>query len=192
MPSDSWLNGWVTGDVVTAAEFGKSGGAFFDSIAAGAVASFDITSVPTWGTTIRILLHGRGDTVATSTNVQVRFNNDTAANYATQRLSGNTTTASSSETNTATSIVAGTIAAASAPAQVPGSSEIVIPNFRTAAFIKSTITTWTWANGLATTNHTTGIDGGVWSGVNITRITIFPAAGNFVLGTRCTAYVVGP
>lgn len=193
MPSASWLNGWLTGDVVTTAEFSKSSGAFFDSTLGSAGASFDITSVPTWGSHIKIVLVGRGDTAASSVAVTLRFNNDAAANYTSERLFANATSVTGSESVSATSANAGGLAAASATANHAGMVEIVIPNFRGTTFFKNYTGVSGWTQALTTTNVNVDIRSGAWASTSaITRVTIIPGAGNFVAGSRCTAYVLGP
>jgi len=193
MPSASWLNGWLSGDQLTAAELGKSMGAFFDSTLGGAAASFDITSVPTWGSHLMIELYGRGDTAATTVQATMRFNNDSGANYSVQAVSGVATTTTSAEANSVTSLGLGSIAAASATANYTGAVSIVVPQFRGTTFFKSVHIHNVFATALTTGGIQVQIRSGVWASTSaITRVTLIPSAGNFAAGTRCTAYVLGP
>lgn len=193
MPSDSWLNGWLTGDIVPATEFAKGTGAFYDSTLGTATASFDITSVPTWGTNIRINLLGRGDTAALATGVIMRFNNDSAANYSSQQVTGIAAVASAAEINSTGSPAIGSIAASSATVSFPGGFEAVIPNFRTTAFFKQAYSFGGAAQGIVAASRDASARTMVWANTAaITRITLLPQAGNFITGSRCTAYVTGP
>jgi len=193
MPSASWLNGWLSGDQLTAAELGKGVGSFFDSTLGSAAATFDITSIPTWGSHLMIELYGRGDTASANVTVSARFNNDSGANYGSQGVAGNTTSTTAGQSNSSTSIPVAGFSAASATANHPGSLQILIPHFRGTMFFKQVLATYFYSTAITSSGMTVAVQGGVWaSTAAVTRVTFILSAGNFVAGSRCTAYVLGP
>jgi len=193
MPSASWLNGWLSGDQLTAGEFKKGVGMVFDSTAGGAVASFDTGAIiPAGYAHLRVVLQARGDTAAVGTNLLVRFNNDSGANYDIQYHVGQASAAAAAESFAGTSGYIGSMAAASAPASVSGQAEMIIANYAGTTFQKTYL-----SQSATKTGTTTGLMfayhiSGFWRSTSaINRITVFPAAGNFVAGHRMTVYVYG-
>lgn len=190
--SGTWTTDWATNDVVTAAEFRKSMGCVADSTLVGSAASIDFTGIPTTYAHLMIVVYARGDTAASSTNLLARLNNDSAANYDNQFLSSQAAVSTASESLAATALTCGAIPAATAGANLFGQAEILVAHYAGAANNKSTRTVWGMKIGTASTNLNVGDNTGFWrSSAAINRVTLFPAAGNFVAGTRVSIYVMG-
>lgn len=192
--SGSWGTGWIPGDVLTAAEFAKMAGAFYDNVLGAPAASFDINPLPTWGSHLMLLAFLRGDTAAVNAYVGVRFNNDSGANYSYDgiKASGSTIAAFPEGTNQ-TEMAWGMMPANTATAGAFGALSADVPNFRSTAGHKPFTSMSTHRETTASGGIFLFDVGGIWaSTAAITRITVFPFAGNFVAGSRLTAYVLGP
>lgn len=190
--SGSWLSGWVTGDVVTAAEFRKGAGMIADSTLGSAAASIDFTGLPTSYAHLLVFLHGRGDTAAASVLASLRFNNDSAANYYFQRLFSSAATATAAESLAQTSMGVGALPAATAVVGFGGGVMIAIPGYSGTSFAKGVIAVNAAPLGTTTGTVVTDQRAGVWnSAVAINRITLLAGAGNFAVGTRATVYAFG-
>jgi hypothetical protein len=177
----------ATGDLVTSAQHNQLPIALAE--ATGAAASYDFTSIPQVWThllVVAFVLDGAGGSLDA---LNIRFNNDTAANYYYQRLRGEASTASASETLAATSAVIGNVPAVS----TAGFSSIAlwIPNY--AAVQKHTYTSQSFGNyGISSGNLRLDYFGGYWnSAAAINRVTVFPGAGSFVDGSIATLYGMG-
>lgn len=193
MASASWLNGWLTGDLVTAAEFQKSAGSISDTTLGSAAANINVTSIPGGYAHLLIHLYARSDNASANTTCLMRFNGDTAANYDYQQLRGSATTSTAAEAFAQTSmLVANAIPANTATANVFGGIDIWIPNYAGSANNKCAISSFAHKEGTATTNLQAGETAAFWrSNSAITQVTLLPGAGNFNTGTRMTVYVFG-
>ena len=186
----AWPSGSVAiGDIITAAQLNLLPIQIADSTAATSVASFDFTSLPQQFAHLKIVIVGRGDTAAAATSLAIRFNNDSGANYASERITGNAATLVSAEFVSQTASNPGYIAAATATASHAGSCEIIVPGYAQTTLFKE----WNSIAGYTTAITTTGITAetrsGVWaSTAAINRFTVLPVTGNFVAGSRCTIY----
>ena len=171
---------------------GSGSGAFarlFDSTVTGsAAASIDsgANGIPQATSHLYIVFYGRGDTAATAISVALTFNNDTAAHYDLQALSGGSTSPSASFlTNTTGNAVS--IPAASATANVFGSAQWIVPAYTQTTGHKGTAALFGFADPTGT--QSTGARGSHWqSTAAITRIAIAATAGNLVVGSRLTVY----
>lgn len=190
--SGSWATGWVTGDVVTAAEFKKGMGAIYDTTLGVASASVDITGIVADYAHLRLVAYLRGDTAATAIVVNARFNNDSAANYDVQSLTGTGSGPSASESFGQTSVRVGRCAAASAGANLFGIIVVDIPHYAGSANNKIALSHCADKIGTATTNIVNEHNSAAWrSSAAISRITLLPSAGNFAAGSRVTLYGMG-
>lgn len=192
--TNSWATGWVTGDIPSAAEFAKGVGAIYDTTLSVASANIDIPAIVASYAHLRLELVSRTDSAVGITSVGVRFNGDTAANYYRQWARGTAATASANEALAQTSLEVGTITGASATASLPGQCTFDIVNFRGTTFHKLVTSQSFAAQGTASGNLFTEMYGGLWkpaAPVAITQITLIPASGNFIAGTRCTVYAYG-
>lgn len=159
-----------------------------ESVLAGGEASVDITSIPATYRHLRLVVIGRGDTAALATNLLLRYNNDSAANYdwvlsSYQGASGSGSTQAAAQT----AARVGTLLAASATAGDPTLADVFIPAYAGTTFRKVSSTVQNLGNG----TNTMGADqlSAKWnSTAAINRITLLPAAGNFAAGTTVTLY----
>lgn len=161
----------------------------YDSTLSSSAASFDITSIS--GSYRHLLLNTflRNDQAVTIADYSIRINNDTTASaHACQRLVASNVTVSTANA-TATSAAVGGAPGNSTGAGIFSCGLLLIPNYTD------------------TSNHTAGISlnytnasgpgwlgaaGMDWNGSGaVTRITVLPAAGNFVAGSSCTLYGLG-
>jgi hypothetical protein len=178
--SGTWALGWATADVVSAAEFAKGVGCIYDTTLGAGAASIDVTGIVGVYAHLKIVAYLRSDTAAVGTDIIVRFNADSAANY---------TTVNATQTSI-NSNAAALMPAASHAANAFGAYEIVIPHYAGTANNKS-------ANAVGATNTTSttmgaAAFGGMWrSTAAITRITVSAAAGNIVTGSRLSIYAMG-
>jgi hypothetical protein len=192
MPTGTWPLGWATGDIETAAEFKKGIGCISDTTLGGSAANVDITSIVATYAHLLIVSYARGDTAAANTALNVRFNNDTAANYDFQRLTGGAATVSAFEAFAQTSIISCFIPANTAGANLFNASLVFIPHYAGSANNKVALSLASVKLGTTTGSLATYLHGGFWrSSAAINRITLLPAAGNFVAGTRVSLYGMG-
>jgi hypothetical protein len=192
VPNGSWSGAWDVGDTVPMTEYRKGVGAIFDSTLGSAQASFDLSSIPSSYGALIIALYARGDTAASATGVNLRFNNDSAANYDFQTVAGSAATASSGETFASTSASIGNMPAATAVGNLFSDVDVVIPHY--AGSTNNKVLFSMTARKTSTTTGTMQVSdiSAFWrSNAAINRVTILPAAGNFVAGSRCTIYVAG-
>jgi hypothetical protein len=168
-------------------------GQIADSTAGGAVASFDFTSIPGTYAHLLVMCSLRGDTAATSAAVQARFNNDSAANYDDQRLTGSAAVPASAEALAATSATVGICPANTATANYFGGLCAFIPKYASTTGNKIFVAPFAYWIGTSGGNGVVGVGSGQWrtAGTAITRLTLLPSAGNFVAGSRATLYGLG-
>jgi hypothetical protein len=161
----------------------------YDNIAAGAIASWDVSTGLTGYNHLKIVCHGRGDTASANVGVIIRFNNDSGANYAAQRVGGSAATAAAAEINSTASPIIGAMTGSTATANHAGGFEVTVPNYAGTTFFKGAYSVGGFASALTTTNLEVDAREVVWaSTAAITRVTILPSAGNFILGSRLTIY----
>lgn len=188
----TWALGWVTGDVVTAAEFRKGAGAIFDTTLGAAAASVDITPIVATYAHLRIEIVARGDTAATATAVVIRYNNDSAANYDHQIMGMSNATAIGIEALAGTSAWVGYMPAATAPANASSNIEVVVAGYAGTTFQKAATSACSLKTTVATGGLTTYANAHWWrSTAAINRVTLLANAGNFVAGSRVTIYAMG-
>lgn len=170
-----------------------------DSTLGADAASFDLTSIPGTYKHLRILLQCRSVKAAvTEENLSIRVNNDSGANYDMQQTqvydSGNynaVTVVGGAVQNLAATAIdqAGTMPAASSPAGSSAQVTVDIINYAGTTFnkalsIQCAAKLTDSANGMRL-----WLCAAEWrSTAAITRVTLFPAANNFLAGSRCTLY----
>lgn len=162
-----------------------------DSTLGGSAASFDLTSIPQTYNHLMIVAYLRGDTAAAGVQVLMQVNGDTGATYSSQTVDASAATVTAAESITSTSARAGRAAANTAPANSFTHLDIMLANYAQASNNK------VWR--AVASSRETAVGGGIviencsgqyFSGsiAAITRLTIFPFAGNFVAGSRVTLY----
>ncbi len=190
--SGTWASGWLTNDIVTAAEFKKSAGSIYDTTLGASAASVDVTAISSTYAHLLISTYTRSDTAAANTPLLIRFNGDTGANYDYQYAQGSAAVASAAETFAATSLQVGYAEANTAGANLFAMAEIFIPHYAGSSNNKQVASLATSKGGTASGNLAVNIFGGGWrSNAAINQVTLFPSAGNFVSGTRITIYAMG-
>lgn len=188
----TWASGFVTGDIITAAEYKKQAGSIYDTTLGASAASIDVTGISATYANLMMSIYARGDTASASTNTLMRFNGDTAANYDYQQLHGAGASATAVETFAATSSIVMVAPANTAGANLFGSAEVFIPHYAGSTNNKQFVSIAASKFGTTTGLLFVDIFGGGWrSTAAINQITLFPAAGNFVAGTRVTIHALG-
>jgi hypothetical protein len=166
----------------------------FDSTLAAAAATFDIQNIPQTYALLRLLLLARSsDTAggATWRPIMVRFNNDAGANYDYQQVRGSGTGASGFESFAGSSGKVGNIPSDACPAGVFGQIVAEFVNYAGTVANKTLTAVWGAKTGVTTTLIDAGTITTNWrSSAALNRITLFPDAGQFMVGTRCLLYGV--
>lgn len=189
----SWAASWAVNDIVTAAEFKKGVGMVADTTLGASAASIDLSSLPTTYAHMHVKLYLRGDTAAASTQVAVRFNNDSAANYFSVGATFTETASGfAGQTTAATSANCGFMPANTATASYFSSVILDIPYFANTVGNKVFSSTGYVLTAAGAGGQFSFSRGGAWAAsAAINRITFLPSAGNFVTGSRATVYVFG-
>jgi hypothetical protein len=166
-----------------------------DSVAGGAVASFDFTSIPATFAHLVVFAYLRADPAATFVNANLRLNNDSGSTYDSQQLVANGTVPSSTGTaaGATTSALAGRAPAATAPASAFSALMLIIPQYVGAVGHKSWLAlsydrevSGTVSDGVIFAG------GGQWlSTAAVSRLTLLPSSGNWIAGSRATLLGVG-
>jgi hypothetical protein len=158
----------------------------------GSAANVDITSISATYAHLMVVVYARGDTAATNTALGVRFNGDTAANYDYQTLSGQGAAVFAGEQFAQTSAIAGFMTANTAGANLFSAHCIFIPHYAGSTNNKLALAVSSTKTGTTAATMFVYLTGGFWrSAAAVNRITLLPAAGNFVAGTRVTIYGMG-
>jgi hypothetical protein len=156
------------------------------------VSSVDFASIAGDFKHLLIVAHARGDTAATNTNLNVRFNGDTGGNYDVQRLSAGAGTVSPAEAFGAVSAGMAVIPANTAGANLVGGGLFLIPHYSAATHNKSILSLWGYKLGTSSGNLDIAIRSGHWrSSAAITQVTFLPGAGNIVSGSMFSLYGMG-
>jgi hypothetical protein len=139
-----------------------------------------------------VVTYARGDPAALNTNINLQFNGDTAANYDGQNLQGTGAGVTAFEQFAQTSAILGIIPANTAGANLFGVAIGFIPNYAGTTNNKVCLSIASKKTGTVTNAMTNLLVGGFWrSNAAINRITLLPAPGNFVAGTRVSLYGIG-
>lgn len=169
-----------------------SGGALTviaDSTLGADAANFDFTSIAGTYAQLMLKLYLRGDTAATSIGIRCLFNNDSGSNYDRQYHYGTGASSAAGQEFAMASAYLGDAPANTALASLFGYTGTDIPNYANTAGNKVAHSTGDYK-----TNTTSGSMlvinvASFWrSTAAITRLTIFPAAGNWRAGSRATLY----
>ncbi len=168
------------------------------SEATGNVTSFDTgavsgSSIPATFRDLLVLHYLRGDAAVTNAEAILRFNGDSGANYDYHRARWDTAGASLADAYAQTSIAQGIhYAGSSASASRTGQGEITIPDYAKTTFHKTARLHASVFFGTAANNIYSGIASGLWRSTSaITRISIAPASGNFIAGSKVTVFGIG-
>lgn len=171
---------------------GGGGGALVaiaDSTLGADAASLSISSIPGTYAYLKVVIQARTDRAATSDFIQIKFNNDTGANYYDQTIEGNGGTASAgqdvAQTRGLTMIAMGDTGVTNAFSV----HELLIPEYASTSKVK-TMTGTIAAFFNTTSNFQTYAFGGLWNQTAaITSVKVEPIFGtNLKAGTRMTIY----
>lgn len=160
------------------------------SVLGSSAASVSFTSIPATYESLWVVALGRSDRAVTRDPVGIRFNNDTGANYYDEQSIFLDTAVSGAGTAAATFGDTGRFTGSTAPADVPGVFEVVIPGYARTTFHKE----WLAQSFDSQSNAAGGQDnvhiGGRWaSTAAINRVDFIPSVGpNFITGTVFKLY----
>lgn len=156
----------------------------------GVAGGIDITGIPGTYSHLELVVIARGDAAAVNANLRLRFNNDSGANYDTER-----TTASGGTAPAAGEVLAGTeiglsdMPAASAPANVFAHQVYDIPGYSRTDIQKAISGAVGWKQGTSSGGMAVRQVSGWWRSVAaITRITLFANTGQFAAGSSYSLY----
>ncbi len=157
----------------------------------GSSAVIDFQSIPQTSKHLVLIGQGRMEGAILEADLQIRFNNDSGANYNDQQTKGENVTASAVSSVGANEGELGQIPAASASAGFASSIYFNIPNY-TGSFFKQWLGMSIHMPNNTPSNFSMRHIGGVWEDTNpITRITLLSttgSSGNFSNGSRYTLY----
>lgn len=158
--------------------------AIADTTLLAAAALIDIQNIPQTFAGLKASYEMRSDGAASPYALAMIFNNDSAAHYGYQYLRGQGAAVAAGSL-TGSSGEAGVILGSTALAQYAGHGEVLIPNY--AATDGRLIRGWVAHSAAWDTNPFLDLVGGAWTNsAAINRLTFFPGAGNFVIGSRLT------
>lgn len=188
MPSGTWALGWATGDLVPTVEFAKGVGAIFDQTLGSDQASFDATPIVGSYAHLLIELYARTSEVVNTSDVLLRFNNDSGTNYTYHYMQALGTVVSATSAATQNRAMIGCCPGNNAAATEFGSLTCTVLNYAGSTNRKS----------LHADSSAIGAEnmrrqnGAIWGGTAaVTRVTVMPGAGNFKAGSRMTIYAMG-
>lgn len=181
------------GDIITATQLNLLPIRIADTtVGVSGASSIDFTSLPSQFSHLMIEFHGRGDTAALFTPLDMRVNNDSAAaNYeATEsRVDGVTPIYADVIPGVSGFVRCARPPAASATTSYFGGAVIWIPNYAATVGFKQFMA---FARGRSSASNNTGwlyLYAGSWlSTAAINRLTFFPEAGNLIQGSRITVH----
>ncbi len=161
----------------------------FETTLTAVAASIDTGTLSQAYRDLRMVVEARSDTVAQFTNLTVRFNGDTGANYDLARLDSAGGAANSSNTFAQTAINGGFLSAASATAGTVGTMALTVPDYTGTAWQKELHGTgYSGGNGATANSFFNGMSGRWRNAAAITSVQFGLAAGNFVAGTVVRVY----
>lgn len=158
-------------------------------VAGSPAANFDFTSISGSYRHLQLRIQARSDTAATFVTVNMTFNNDSGSNYDWQRSTVTNTTGANGATAATTSLRAGLTTAASATSNNPGQCVIDINNYAATVFFKTFLGNSIEFEGTTAATFVNERNCGQWRSTSaITRITLTPSAGSWIVGSTATLY----
>ncbi len=160
------------------------------TVPAGGQATIDFTAIPQTYKHLVVTLTARTDGAYADTDIYLTFNGDTGANYDDQYLYSTGTTSGNTSALAAAHMRAGLTAGANAPAGVYAETTIEVLNYANSTPRKN-VSVRTFDHGSDTGAGYMIEEAGQWRNTAaVTRLTLTPAAGNFVAGTVATLFGV--
>jgi hypothetical protein len=159
-------------------------------VAGSAAANIDFTSISGAYRHLMLEWQGRSDNAGTTLTNNMIFNNDSGSNYDWQRHTTTNTTDAAAVSAGGTSLRAGILlGTGAAAANNPGWGVIHIPNYAASVFNKTFHSSGGAYTGTTAATFQSETDSGVWrSTAAITRITLTPSAGSWIIGSTFTLY----
>ena len=156
----------------------------------GAQASIDFLNIPQTFAHLQLYAYARSSDAQLDTDLALRLNNDSSASYFYQYQYAAGASVVGGELGAQTRMGLGVMPGANAPAGFFGQSDILIENYTSTVGNKIATGRAFWLRGTGGGSFIIRHAGGGQNviGVPITRLTVFPAAGNFVAGTRVGLY----
>lgn len=165
---------------------------FFDQeLTSGSQANFDIQNIPAGFWKLVVELYGRGDTAAAYVALLTKLNNNaTGANYYSQATGIAGTTLYGTQVLGTGVMQLSTIVASTGPANHFDTVLLEFPNYANTNGHKPVSAHGTLYTGTGATQAQIALGSGRYlSASAISRVTIYPAAGNFAQFCRCKAYL---
>jgi hypothetical protein len=159
-------------------------------VAGSSDTTITFSTIPQTYSELRLTGDARHVYADVATSLLVRFNGDTGANYDGQGLYGVDDIVGEPSLSAQTSLIPGYISAATAPAGVSTSFEIVMPNYSGITFNKTAMTRLNHKRGTANGSYFTTVHSGFWrSSSAITQIDLLGGgAGAFLTGSIFRLY----
>lgn len=168
--------------------------AIFDTTLGSAQATIDIQNIPQTFAHLMMRFQGRSDIAgAVGSPVNLRFNNDSAGNYDSQKISGTGAAVTGGENFAQTGARVGNgITGNTAAAGIASSFVLYLPNYTGTAFNKNFVAAYDEKLAAISGFMETVVQSGFWrSSAAINQITLLTGTDNFMAGTRCTLYGIG-
>lgn len=163
-----------------------------ETILIAAAASIDFQSISAAYRHLKLVADLRSSAALTQEGCDMRFNNDSGANYDWQGVYSFGTAMASEEILGGSAGRLGFVTAANAPANVSSGFAIDIFNYAATTFNKSYGSLGTNKRGTSTQEMLTQYVAGAWrSSAAINRVTILAASGNLAIGSMATLYGLG-
>ena len=163
-----------------------------DSLLGAAASEIDFTGIPGTYSHLLVVLFLRSDAAVTVTSAGLRFNNDAdPSHYFRQLLRGNDAAASAADVlGVEGSLNVALLPGANAGGSAFAGSWIFIPNYTTAVY--KVLAALSNADlGIGAGGLYADVGSGSWRATAaINRITVLPAAGNFVASSRASVYAL--
>lgn len=158
----------------------------------GASATLSFTSIPATYKNLVIKLVGASTVAATDAATRMRFNGDSGSNYVNEAVyiagTGSTRYPTEVEETSSTSLLVGSVTAASGPANGAGQIDIDIDNY-IGSFHKTHNSRFGFRAANTTTNINTGMASGHWLNTAvISQIDLIVSSGSWGTGTRAQLY----
>lgn len=191
---DGDLHAKDSAGTVTNLSGGGAGGSYHvlaETIVSGSpAANIDFTSISGAYRHLEIYLTVRANDAAAFVLLNVQFNGDTGANYDWQRTTITNATQGGSATAGATAARMGLITSTGASAtNNPGGGRLFIPHYAGTVFNKTALSYTTEFQTTTNTGFLSEQGHMLWrSTAAITRVTLTPSAGSFIVGSMATLY----
>ena len=152
--------------------------------------SIDLLSISAAYSSLMLTFTARSDGAVGSTALNMRLNNDSGGNYDVEgRGDSGTTTTAPSEDRAQTLMLVGSVPGASAGASRMGSGMLLLPAYSATVGFQTVCVLGGRIIGTATGDVQVATRWGSWrSAAAVNRLTLLPATGSFIAGSRATLY----